>query len=115
MSGEGPFRGGLEVGPCPRCHVVMDNAGDHLVCLAGCGEWYPRMTIEPRVNWLAVVAARVSQAVGGWPWAAAICPICQREMAIGFREELRFDHCDRDGIWLDTGEYERFAQVFRLP
>jgi Zn-finger nucleic acid-binding protein len=33
-------------------------------------------------------------------------------MTVAFQEELRFDRCDRHGVWLDAGESERFFQLF---
>jgi len=33
-------------------------------------------------------------------------------MKVGYREELRYDFCEAHGVWLDAGEYERFATLF---
>jgi hypothetical protein len=35
-------------------------------------------------------------------------------MAVGYREELRYDFCGQHGVWLDAGEIVRFAQLFDL-
>jgi Zn-finger nucleic acid-binding protein len=33
-------------------------------------------------------------------------------MTVAFQDELRFDRCERHGVWLDAGESERFFQLF---
>jgi hypothetical protein len=47
-----------------------------------------------------------------WPWGAASCPACNRDMQVGFRAQVRFDYCRPHGVWLDAGEIGRFAKLF---
>lgn len=114
-----PYRSSQQSGTCPRCQNETVSDGEHrLACVRGCGEWYPKATLDRILAWHDVEAKPRAAALGArvttWPWGAALCPICKREMAIGFRAELRFDYCSQHGVWLDAGEFERFAQVFRL-
>lgn len=118
-----PYRFSQQTGTCPRCQneTASDGELSRLVCVRGCGEWYSKTKLDEILAW-----HDLDQKPGGigldgqlahatpWPWGAALCPICQSEMAIGFRAELRFDYCSQHGVWLDAGEIERFAQVFRL-
>jgi Zn-finger nucleic acid-binding protein len=108
-----PYRDGSMVATCPRCRGELAGDGElRLVCLAGCGEWYPRELLAHRVAWDVVV--RPVQ-VDTWPWSPAECPGCHEPMATAFREELRFDHCGQHGVWLDAGEAERFFALFARP
>jgi Zn-finger nucleic acid-binding protein len=106
-----PYRGSSQVGTCPRCSNPTETDGEigRLVCAAGCGEWYPRAAFE-RV-WAQITAALGTPAQP-WPWSPPECPDCKRAMATGYREEVRFDFCPLHGVWLDSGEYERFATLF---
>jgi Zn-finger nucleic acid-binding protein len=117
-----PYRSSQNTGTCPRCQAqtVADGELDRLVCERGCGEWYPRTRLDQLLAWQDVKAKPGGRGFDGqpaeataWPWGAALCPICQSEMSIGFRAELRFDYCSQHGVWLDAGEIERFAQLFR--
>ncbi|HEY0193621.1 MAG TPA: zf-TFIIB domain-containing protein [Kofleriaceae bacterium] len=112
MDASHPFREGPTGGACPRCHELLaSDGGDgaRMVCAAGCGEWYAAGTlIAPE----QVLVARLDDTTG-WPWGAAACPVCRRDMQIRVRAEVRFDHCSFHGIWLDAGEYPRFVEAFR--
>jgi len=33
-------------------------------------------------------------------------------MTISFLDELRFDWCAVHGVWLDSGEHDRFVELF---
>ena len=112
MDDEGPYRSAsAPTATCPRCRGAIASAGDatQLVCAAGCGEWYALGTL--------VSAAQLDSTklddTAGWPWGLAPCPVCNRPMQVRVREEVRFDHCDAHGIWLDAGEYRRFVEAFR--
>ena len=107
-----PYRGDARVGACPRCSNELAADGDlALACRQGCGEWYPREQADHRVHWDQVIrAARYLDS--GWPWGTAACPSCHDPMTVAYREELRFDRCDRHGVWLDAGERERFFSLF---
>jgi Zn-finger nucleic acid-binding protein len=107
-----PYRGDARIGACPRCQNELVSDGElRLACLRGCGEWYPREQADHRVHWEHVVlAARFLDS--GWPWGAAACPSCHASMTVAYREELRFDRCERHGVWLDAGESVRFFQLF---
>jgi len=118
-----PYRSTQSTGTCPRCSNSTEADGEigRLVCVAGCGEWYPRATLDQILAWPDVTAEPAGFGTDGtraqptdWPWGAALCPICRNEMKVGFRAELRFDYCSSHGVWLDAGEFGRFAQVFRL-
>ena len=112
MEGDDPYRGGAHGGACPRCGNDLTADGDmRLGCLRGCGEWYPRELADHRVRWDLVIRAARSTATS-WPWGSAACPSCHDPMTIAFQDELRFDRCDRHGVWLDAGESERFFQLF---
>lgn len=121
LSSEGlvtdPYRSSTLVGDCPRCHGELSGdypRGDgepRFACLAGCGSWYPRELIEHRVAWGEVVRA-APRKPPSWPWGPASCPGCETAMVIAFDEGLGFDRCDADGVWLDTGEDERFFTLF---
>ena len=107
-----PYRSSTQIGECPRCNGELSGDGDlRLACLAGCGSWYPRELIEHRVTWGEVVRAAPRE-ITSWPWGQASCPGCKTAMVIAFHEELRFDRCDAHGVWLDTGEDERFFTLF---
>ena len=108
-----PYRGGGgRGGACPRCQNELSADGElRLVCLAGCGEWYPHDLVQHRVRWdLVIRAAR--HTVTTWPWGTGACPSCHMPMTVAMEQELRFDRCDRHGVWLDAGESERFFQLF---
>jgi Zn-finger nucleic acid-binding protein len=82
--------------------------GAPLACPAGCGEFVSREALVE--DWDMISRGRVALS---WPQGAAPCPLCQRDMHVAFREELRFDRCDAHGVWLDAGERERFEELFR--
>lgn len=118
-----PYRESQRSGTCPRCQneTVSDGELDRLVCVRGCGEWYSKAKLDEILAWHQLDQQPGGVALDGqraqataWPWGAALCPICQAEMSVGFRAELRFDYCSEHGVWLDAGEIERFAQVFSL-
>ena len=116
-----PYRFGQQTGTCPRCQneTASDGELDRLVCLRGCGEWYSKARFQSAWAELAKqpggvgVDGQRAQATD-WPWGAMLCPICQKAMSVGFRDNVRFDFCTAHGVWLDAGEFERFAQVFRI-
>ena len=107
-----PYRSSTQAGNCPRCGnpAESDGEGNRLVCLAGCGEWYPRATFEKA--WPAIIAGHALLQPQSWPWTPARCPDCSAEMKIGYRAELRYDVCERHGVWLDAGEIRRFTELF---
>lgn len=106
-----PYRSGSQIGTCPRCRGELAGDGElRMVCLAGCGAWYPRELIDHRVRWAEVSAT--APVATSWPWGAIDCPSCRCAMTVGFRDELRFDRCDAHGVWLDTGEDVRFFELF---
>jgi Zn-finger nucleic acid-binding protein len=107
-----PYRSSQQVGTCPRCGNPSESDGElgRLVCDAGCGEWYPRAAFER--SWAEIIAGGSRLQPMPWPWTPARCPSCTGEMKVGYREELRFDFCEAHGVWLDAGEYERFATLF---
>ena len=111
-----PYRSSQQSGTCPRCQ--NETAGDgelhRLACRRGCGEWYPKATLDQILAWHDVDKKPDELRPTAWPWGAALCPICRAEMSVGFRAELRFDYCSQHGVWLDRGEIERFAQIFKL-
>jgi len=118
-----PYRFSQQTGTCPRCQNETANDGElnRLVCVRGCGEWYPKDKLDAVFAWHELDKRAGGLGLDGqhvrptnWPWGAALCPICQREMKVGFRDELRFDYCSEHGVWLDAGEIERFAQLFRV-
>jgi Zn-finger nucleic acid-binding protein len=113
---EGPYRGGMQSGICPRCGGAIESDGEmgRLVCAVGCGEWYPREAIETIVQWERVKLAPADLAAG-WPWGGAPCPICRQDMKIRSAQQMRFDLCPTDGLWLDTGEYEEFIEAYGRP
>jgi Zn-finger nucleic acid-binding protein len=120
---EDPYRSSQQSGTCPRCSNSTESDGniDRLVCVAGCGEWYPKSTLDQILRWHDVEGKPAGLGEDGrhahasaWPWGSALCPICRGEMTIGYRAELRFDYCSSHGVWLDAGEFQRFAQLFRL-
>ena len=105
-----PYRGDTMVGSCPRCGATLERDAMSLVCLAGCGALYSREAPEIAKIWDEIDhAPRV--AASPWPWTPARCPLCQREMALAYRGEVRFDRCSEHGVWLDAGEYERFRVI----
>lgn len=118
-----PYRTSQQVGTCPRCGESTEGDGElgRLSCLRGCGEWYPKATLDRVLAWHEVekkpggigTDGRRAEA-SSWPWGAAACPICRRDMQVGFRVDVRFDYCSSHGLWLDSGEIQRFAQVFEL-
>jgi Zn-finger nucleic acid-binding protein len=119
-----PYRFSQQTGTCPRCQ--NETAGDgemhRLVCVRGCGEWYSKEKLGEMFAWDDLNRRPAGIGLDGqharpsaWPWGTALCPICQTEMAVGFRDDLRFDYCGQHGVWLDAGEIERFTQLFRLP
>ena len=91
------------------------------MCAAGCGEWYPRIVLEQRASWDDITRlpggvdelGQRAQATS-WPWGAALCPVCRNAMTPGHRGDVRYDVCRPHGVWLDSGELARFAQVFKL-
>lgn len=83
-----PYRSSQQTGTCPRCHEATSSDGE-----------------------LDRLAARAGH---GLAMGRLLCPICQKSMSVGFRDEVRFDYCGAHGVWLDAGEFERFAQVFRI-
>jgi len=108
----GPYRSASSLtATCPRCRGSIAGAGDNtqLVCPAGCGEWYALDTLASAVE----LARTKLDDMAGWPWGHAPCPICRRPMQVRIREEVRFDHCETHGVWLDAGEYRRFVEAFR--
>lgn len=108
-----PYRSGQQSGTCPRCSNPTESDGERgrLVCVTGCGEWYPRTAFERA--WSQIVQKPSSQP-SAWPWGAAMCPVCHTGMSIGFLGDVRYDFCGAHGVWLDAGEISRFAQVFEL-
>lgn len=80
-----------------------------MFCLAGCGEFH-RLEAFGGLTRLAGTAPDTSQ---GWPWGPAACPACGKSMHVRIREELRFDACEIDGVWLDAGEHARFINLLR--
>src|SRR5690606_10113983 len=81
-----PYRTSQQVGTCPRCENATESDGDRLVCVRGCGEWYPRARLDEVLGWddlnkppggIGLDGRRA--AVSSWPWGAALCPICRRE------------------------------------
>lgn len=117
-----PYRFSQQTGTCPRCQneTTSDGELNRLVCVRGCGEWYSKDKLDEVFAWHELDKKAGGLGLDGrraqptsWPWGAALCPICQSEMSVGFREELRFDYCSQHGVWLDAGEIERFAQLFR--
>ena len=118
-----PFRTSQQVGTCPRCGNSTEGDGElgRLSCLRGCGEWYPRHVLDQSPAWQELLKNPGGRDMAGlpakatsWPWGAAACPICRREMLVGHRADVRFDYCSAHGLWLDAGEIQRFAQVFEL-
>jgi Zn-finger nucleic acid-binding protein len=118
-----PYRTGQRIGTCPRCQNSTESDGelDRMVCVRGCGEWYSRERLKDALSWDELnknpggIGPDGQRAVASaWPWGATTCPVCQREMKVGFRAEVRFDFCGEHGLWLDSGEIERFAQAFKL-
>jgi Zn-finger nucleic acid-binding protein len=118
-----PYRSSQQTGTCPRCQNETASDGElgRLVCVRGCGEWYSKDKLDELESWRTLAnqpggfapAAHHAPATS-WPWGAALCPICQRPMSVGFQAEVRFDYCNQHGVWLDAGEIQRFAQVFKL-
>jgi Zn-finger nucleic acid-binding protein len=110
-----PYRTSQQSGTCPRCQNPTESDGelDRLACVRGCGEWYPKAMFADGVDW-QVFEAKGAVAGDAWPWGAALCPVCAAAMAVGYKDELRFDYCPQHGVWLDAGELERFRQVFRV-
>jgi hypothetical protein len=115
-----PYRSSDITGTCVRCQAktVSDGRWNRLACIAGCGEWYPKETLDQMLRWQDVEAKSISDEgkllTTSWPWGKGHCPICHHAMTIGMRAELRFDYCSRHGIWLDAGEIEQFARAFGL-
>jgi len=108
----GPYRSASSLTAiCPRCHGTIAGMGDgtQLVCPAGCGEWYALDTLTTAEQ----LARTRLDAMAGWPWGPAACPICRRPMRVRIRDAVRFDHCEAHGVWLDAGEYRRFVDAFR--
>jgi Zn-finger nucleic acid-binding protein len=107
-----PYRSSQLVGTCPRCSNTLESDGEgaRLVCLQGCGEWYPREMFEKA--WATIVAGGESARPQPWPWSPARCSSCRGEMKVGYREELRYDYCAPHGVWLDAGEIRRFTELF---
>jgi Zn-finger nucleic acid-binding protein len=107
-----PYRSSQQVGTCPRCGNTTENDGERgrLVCLQGCGEWYPRTSFDR--GWTEIIAGGSAAPPQPWPWSPAACPSCRGDMKVGYREELRYDFCEAHGVWLDAGEIERFARLF---
>ena len=114
-----PYRFSQQTGTCPRCQneTASDGEMGRLVCVRGCGEWYSKEKLSDMLSWDEVnrrpIGIKLGVQAAPWPWSPALCPICQAEMQIGYREELRFDYCGQHGVWLDAGEIQRFAQLFR--
>ena len=110
---EDPYRTSQQSGTCPRCQNATESDGElnRLVCVAGCGEWYPK---ERLARVWSELEKQPTMTPNAWPWGAAPCPICRADMKVGYREEVRFDYCTSHGVWLDAGEIERFALLFRV-
>ena len=104
-----PYRTNERAGTCPRCAggLEPDGVADRLVCLAGCGEWYPREAIGKQIAWHELDRAPKAPP-SPWPWSPASCPICREAMEVAYRGDVRFDRCGSHGVWLDAGEFERF-------
>ena len=112
MEGDDPYRGSAHGGACPRCGNDLASTGEvGLACLRGCGEWVPRELADHRVRWDLVIRA-VRATATSWPWGTAACPSCHEPITVAFHDKLRFDRCDRHGVWLDAGEHVRFFQLF---
>lgn len=118
-----PYRFSQQSGTCPRCQneTAADGELNRLSCVRGCGEWYPKSTLDQHIPWheieqkpAGIGPDGLRPAATSWPWGPASCPVCQRPMATGFRGEVRFDYCSQHGVWLDAGEFHRFAQAFQL-
>lgn len=107
-----PYRGASQVGTCPRCGNPTESDGEvgRLVCVRGCGEWYPRLAFER--EWANIIVGLAMWVPTSWPWEPAKCPDCESAMAVAYRAEVRYDYCPAHGVWLDAGEYERFATLF---
>jgi Zn-finger nucleic acid-binding protein len=107
-----PYRTSQQMGTCPRCgnSTEGDGEGARLVCVRGCGEWYPRVALSNEA-WSTILSRPVLNVRTDWPWGPAPCPTCQIEMKIGQFDSVRFDFCGEHGVWLDAGEIQRFAQV----
>jgi uncharacterized protein YbaR (Trm112 family) len=112
-----PYRHGQQVGECPRCQnpTEADGVQGRLTCVAGCGEWYPRVMLEEAWDELIKSPQNLFGAQAtAWPWTPARCPSCRTELTTNQRGDLRYDYCAQHGVWLDAGEIQRFAQVFEL-
>ena len=108
-----PYRGHTQVGTCPRCGNSTEGDGEkRLVCVRGCGEWYPRENFTTDA-WQIVAAGGAGVEPQPWPFEAAKCPMCSRDMKVGYRKDLRYDYCGQHGLWLDAGEVHRFTQAFQ--
>jgi Zn-finger nucleic acid-binding protein len=107
-----PYRTSQQVGTCPRCGNSTEGDGEagRLVCVRGCGEWYPRTYLKDDA-WRIILSRPVMNVRTDWPWGPAACPTCRTEMKIGQLESVRFDFCAEHGVWLDAGEIQRFAEV----
>ncbi len=81
-----------------------------MVCLAGCGEWYPRSAFERA--WSQITSHTSVVEPPPWPWLPAPCAVCRQAMLVGYKQELRYDFCATHGVWLDAGEVDRFTELF---
>jgi Zn-finger nucleic acid-binding protein len=111
-----PYRSSQRIGTCPRCQNPTEDDGElRLACVAGCGEWYPKERLAEL--WSEIVKPPVGAKWGAvptpWPWTPALCPVCRAGMTVAQRDDVRFDYCGQNGLWLDAGEIQRFAQAFR--
>jgi hypothetical protein len=107
-----PYRTSQQAGTCPRCSNTTegDGEGGRLVCIRGCGEWYPRQYLKAE-TWTMILSRPVMNVRTDWPWGPAPCPTCQRVMTIGQLDIVRFDYCAEHGLWLDAGELQAFGDV----
>src|SRR5436190_8950904 len=71
-----PYRSMQQVGMCPRCGNSTESDGEQrLVCVRGCGEWYPRERFIAAA-WGLVTAGGSQVQPQPWPFEPAKCPTC---------------------------------------
>ena len=77
-----PYRGSTQVGTCPRCgnSTEADGVMGRLVCMRGCGEWYPREMLKD--HWPIVTQSSRVEAQPR-PFTPAKCPMCSGDMKVG--------------------------------
>jgi hypothetical protein len=94
---------------------MSGDLAERMACLAGCGEWWSKETLEGMLSWGALEASEPDvPSLIGRPFPPVPCPLCGQTMVVSVRTRVVFDHCSAHGVWLDRNERGRFACAFGI-